>query len=181
MLKVFSRQLLIVFSVLSLLSGCARDLSGDTYTSDSTMSLTLEGKVISARPVNIKEHDKLGDNTGGMIAGGLLGGAVGSNIGKGGGQTVGIVGGALAGAAAGALIQDKLGNSKGMEYIVKLDMSKFKDGYYEGNEAMRNVLSTAKTNGMITVVQSAKDNVVSAGQKVYVIFSNNRTRVIPAN
>lgn len=173
-------KIFVVAMILSVLTGCARDLSSNTYTSDSTLSLTLEGKVVSARPVTIKENDKLSGNTGGMLAGGLLGGAIGTNIGKGGGRTVGVVGGALAGAAAGALIQDKLSTSSGIEYIVKLDMSKFKDGYYEGNEAMRNVLSTAKTSGMITVIQSSKDNVVREGQRVYVIFSNNRTRIIPA-
>lgn len=181
MLKIFSRKLVAVLAMVSLLSACTRDLSSSTYVSDSTLSLTLEGKILAARPVTIKNSDDPSKNVGGMVAGGLLGAAVGSNIGGGGGRTVATVGVGLAGAALGAAVQDKLGTSKGFEYIVKLDMSKFKDGYYEGSTAMRNVISTAKTSGVITVVQVDKEGALREGQKVYVIFSNDRTRVIPAN
>lgn len=175
---IIQSKIILLIIVLSVLSGCATNLSGDVYTSGSTMSLTLEGSVISARPVTIKDSQKMTDNTTGMVAGGLLGAVGGAAAGN--GRGLATVGGGLAGAALGAVLEDKLSTSKGMEYIVKLDMSKFKDGYYEGTPAMRNVLSTAKTSGLITVVQSASDNVVAEGQKVYVIFSNNRTRVIPA-
>lgn len=174
--SIISKIITSIF-ILSILTSCATNMSGDVYTSSSSLSLTMEGQVISARPVTIKESNKISDNTGGMVAGGLLGAVGGSQAGK--GNALATVGGGLAGAALGAVIGDKLGTSKGMEYIVELDMSTFKDGYYEGSTAMKNVLSTAKTTGMITVVQSAKDNVASEGQKVYVIFSNNRTRVIP--
>lgn len=181
MLKVFSYRIFAIFALISLLSACTRDLSSSTYVSNSTLSLTLEGKILSVRPVTIKDSDDPSNNVGGMVAGGLLGAAVGSNIGGGGGKTVATVGAGLAGAAIGAVVQDKMSTSKGSEYIVKLDMSKFKDGYYEGNTAMRNVISTARTSGVITVVQGDKDGVLAQGQKVYVIFSNDRTRVIPAN
>jgi outer membrane lipoprotein SlyB len=163
-----------------VLASCARDLSSNVYTSDSTLSLTVEGVVVSARPVTVKNTDKTGDNTGGMLAGGVMGGVLGSNVGKGGGNAIATVGGALAGAAAGAVLQDKLGTSKGYEYMVKVDTSKIKSDYYEGSPAMRAAISSAATSGLITVVQGT-DVVIPAGQKVYVIFSDSRTRIIPAN
>lgn len=174
-IKVFS-----ILSLLAILSACARDLSSSMYTSDSTLSLTMEGVIISARPVIVKNTDKMQDNVGGMLAGGAMGAAVGSGIGGGSGNTMAIVGGAIAGGLAGSAIQGKLGESKGMEYIVKVDTSKMKDTYFDGNAAMRNVVATAKVNGLVTVVQGA-DNALSIGQNVYVIFSENRTRVIPRN
>ena len=169
-----------VLICLSLLSGCARDLSNDMYTSDSTLSFTMEGVIIAARPVNIKNSDKMSDNTGGMLAGGAMGAAVGSGVGGGSGNTMAVVGGAIAGGLAGAALQGKLGESKGYEYIVKVDTSKMKDGYYDGNEAMRNAISTARASGLVTIVQGA-DHVLKEGQKVYVIYSENRTRVIAAS
>jgi outer membrane lipoprotein SlyB len=172
--------------MLSLLSGCARDLSSDMYVSSATLSLTMEGSIISARKVKIREEDKLSGNTGGMVAGGALGAVGGNAIGKGAGHTAAVVGlglagaGAGAGAGVGALVQNELGKSEGYEFIIKVDTSKMKDRYYEGKAAMRSVISTALTSGLITVVQ--KDNPgVMIGNKVYVIFSDNRTRVIPAN
>ena len=179
-MKKLSLRLISVVLLAVFVTSCARDLSSSTYTSDSTLSLTLEGKVISVRAVTIKESEKLGDNTGGMLAGGIGGAVLGSTVGKGGGNDLAMVGGALAGAALGAVVQDKLGQSKGLEYIVKLDTSKLKSNYYEGNTAMRNAISAATTSGVITVVQSS-ENPLGMGQKVYVIFSDNRTRVIPAS
>lgn len=169
-----------IFSLLAIqLSGCARDLSSSTYTSDSTLSLTLEGKVLSVRQVKIKNTDNPSDNVGGALAGGALGAVAGSNAGRGNGQAAAVVGGAVIGAVAGALIQDKLGEQEGFEYIVKIDTSKLKSDYYEGTGAMRKAISSATTSGLATIVQG-KDVVFSKGQKVFVIFSDNRTRIIAA-
>jgi outer membrane lipoprotein SlyB len=173
------KKIISILLVLSL-SGCARDLSSNVYTSDSTLSLTLEGQVISVRQVVIKESDKLGNNTGGMLAGGALGGALGSGVGKGSGNTIAMVGGAIAGGLAGAAAQGKLGTSKGYEYMIKVDPSQIKSDYYEGSPAMRATISAASTSGLITVTQGT-DVFIQKGQKVYVIFSDSRTRVIPAS
>ena len=179
-MKSFISKSIAVLSLFAILSGCARDLSDSMYTSDSTFSLTMEGVIVSTRAVKIKDTDKMGNNTGGMLAGGAMGAAVGSGIGGGSGNTMAIVGGAIAGGLAGAAIQGKLGESKGFEYIIKVDTSKIKDTYFDGNASMRNVVATAKLNGLVTVVQGA-DSVLGVGQKVYIIYSENRTRVIPAN
>ncbi len=181
MIKVCFRQFVLLAIVCLGLSGCTRDLSSNVYTSDSTLSLTLEGTIIAARAVTIKNSDRPMDATTGLVTGGLAGGVIGNSLGSGGGRTGATIGGALVGAGIGAVIENKMNQSKGLEYIVKIDMSKFKDGYYEGNTAMRNVLSTAKTSGLVTVVQSGKEAALREGQRVYVIFSDNRTRVIPAN
>ena len=93
---------------------------------------------------------------------------------------VAVVGGALAGAALGGVMQDKLSQKAGYEYIIKVDTSKLKSKYYEGNTAMRNAISAATTSGVVTIVQGT-DTMLKTGQKVYVIFSDDRTRVIPAS
>ncbi len=174
-------SLLVSIIILSVfVNGCARDLSSNVYSSGSTLSLTLDGKVVAVRQVTVKNNDKLGDNTGGIVAGGLGGAAVGSTVGGGNGQTVGVVGGALAGAAIGALAEGQLGKAQGYEYIVKVDTSKLKSNYYEGNAAMRNAISSATTSGIVTIVQGT-DTVLTVGQKVYVIFSDDRTRIVAAN
>ena len=172
-LKVIS----IIASIV-LLSGCARDLSSSVYTNDSTLSLTMEGKILSVRDITIKGNDKLSDNTGGMLAGGALGAAAASNMGGGNGKTVALVGGAIAGAVIGTIVEDKLSQSQGKEYIIKVDTSNLKGDYYEGSSSMRDAISAATTNGLITIVQGA-DTPLSEGQEVYVIFSGKRTRVIP--
>src|SRR4051812_41359974 len=109
--------LTIILLPIVLLTGCARDLSDNVYTSDSTLSLTLEGQIIAVRAIKIKETDKLGDNTTGIIAGGAGGAALGSNN----GSPAAIVGGAIAGGLVGAVVEDRLSQSKGWEYIVKVD------------------------------------------------------------
>lgn len=178
-MKSISLKIIAVLSLIALLSGCARDLSSSTYTDASTQSLTMKGVIIAARPVLIKGNDKMSDNTGGMLAGGAMGAAVGTGVGGGSGNTMAIVGGAIAGGLAGAAIQGKLEESKGYEYIIEVDASKLKNRPYEGNASMRNFLAAASNGGLITVVQGA-DNILNEGQKVYVIFSDNRTRVIAA-
>lgn len=171
----------LMTTALLLLSACARDLSSNTYTSDSTFNLTLQGKVLSVRPVTIKNSDELSGNTGGLLAGGALGGALGSTVGGGSGKTLAMVGGAIAGALGGAAAQGKLSENQGLEYIVKVDTSKLNEtSYYGASAAQRSAVSSAVTSGLVTVVQ-AKDSPLVAGQQVYVIYSGDRTRVISAN
>ena len=178
-MRAVSLKIVTILSLITLLSGCARDLSSSTYTDASTQSLTMKGVIIAARPVLIKGNDKLSENTGGMLAGGAMGAVAGSGVGGGTGNSMAIVGGAIVGGLAGAAIQGKLEESKGYEYIVEVDNSKLKDRPYQGNASMRNFLAAASNGGLITVVQGA-DNILNEGQKVYVIFSDNRTRVIAA-
>ena len=173
-------QIASILMLSLMLTGCARDLSSNVYTSDSTMNLTLVGEIISMRLVKIKESDRLSDNAGGALGGGAMGAVLGSGVGKGTGRGAAVVGGAILGAGLGAAVQGKLGESKGYEYIIKVDNTNLKSDYYEGTAAMRSAISSATTSGLITVVQSV-DAPLKEGQKVYVIFSDKRVRVIAAN
>ncbi|WP_165379637.1 hypothetical protein [Rickettsiales endosymbiont of Peranema trichophorum] len=169
---------LSVCLVVSLLfTGCARDLSSNVYTSDSSLNLTLEGQVIASRPIIVKESDKLSDSTLGMVAGGVFGGVAGSNAGGGGGQAAMIAAGAIAGAIVGSIVESKLSQADGMEYVVKVDRSQISDGYYEGSAVMRNAIAAAKATGLITIIQG-KDQLINVGQGVYIILSPKRARVI---
>lgn len=184
-MKLFS----LALSAILVLSGCARQMGANTYTSSSAGGVVLEGTIVSARAVTIKDSDKLQDNTMGGLAGGAVGGVGASNIGKGSGSTAATVGGALVGAVAGAFIQDALSTSEGMEYIVKLD---------KGNEApektvtihhvkdttvedkMRNSIKTQGTSSNLISVIQGKDVIYTPGQHVYVVYADDRPRITAA-
>jgi outer membrane lipoprotein SlyB len=178
-MKNLATRVTLLLLIVSQLIGCTRDLSPSMYTSDSTLNIVLSGVVVSSRMVKIKDSDNPSDGRG-ALAGGVLGaggGALASN-----GRAEGIVGGAVAGAAIGALAQRATNTSSGREYIVKVDTSKLGNDYYEGSALMRNSLAAAKATGTITVVQEREkknDVALEIGQKVFVIVSENRTRVIP--
>lgn len=179
MKKIIS-QILISLFLFSSLSGCGRDLSNSTYTSESTLNIVLQGKVLAKRDIKIKENERLTDNTGGAVIGAVGGGLAGAQAG---GNNLGIAGGALAGGVAGAVIQSALSTQKGVEYIVQVDNSSLKEEYYEGSRLMRNAIAAVKATGIITIVQDKpkkNEAVISEGQNVLVIISDNRTRVVPA-
>jgi outer membrane lipoprotein SlyB len=173
----FKKPILLLIAIFSI-SGCARDLSSSTYTSDSTLNIVLEGIIVSSRDIKIKESDRLSDNSIGAVGGGLGGGILAHSSGGGGGA---IVGGAIGGAVIGALAQDAFSSAKGTEFIVKVDKSKFSDDYYEGSALMRNAISAAKATGMVTIIQKSekdKSKMIQVGENVLVIISENRARVI---
>lgn len=176
-MKALTNSIAFLAIAALTLVACARDLSSNVYTADSTLSLTMEGKIVSARPIIIKNSDRLGANSSGILGGAAIGGAAGNTIGSGSGKTAAIVGGIVAGALIGAFAESELGKQDGFEYIVKLDTSKLKHDYYEGSGAMRSAISSATTNGLVTIVQG-NDTQLQEGQKVYAIFSEKRTRLI---
>lgn len=173
----FKRIIGLIMGSLLILSGCARDLSNNVYTSDSTLNLTLEGEILSVRPVIIKNSDTLSDNAFGGAAGGITGGIAGSNAGRGRGNSTAIAAGSLAGVLIGAMIESKLSTADGIEYIVKVDKSNLSDEYYTGTALMRDAIAAARINGLITIV-TGKDEVLAPHEKVYVILSPKRARVI---
>lgn len=169
---------LLWICIAMLLSSCARDLSSGTYTSNSTLNIVLSGQIVSMRKVKIKESDKM-ELGAGAVAGGIGGAAAGHAVSNGDGMST--LGGAAAGAIVGAVIQHGLETSSGIEYIVKVDTSKLNNDYYEGSALMRNSLAAVKATGMVTVVQApekSKDPQLNVGQKVLVIISEKRVRVI---
>lgn len=183
MRKLLQKALVFIL-IMPLLSNCARDLSSNVYTSDATQSFTLEGTVVSARKVVVKNADQLSGNSTGTLAGGAMGAAIGSTAGdrrNASATAIGIVGGAIVGGVAGAMAEGKLGKANGYEYIVRVDRSKIKgDQHYDGSLAMRNAIASAAATGLITVVQGT-DVVFGPGQKVYMIISDKRTRIIAAS
>jgi len=175
------------------LTACHRDLSGSTYSSSATGGKVLQGTVISARHVTVKDHDKLQDNTAGGLIGGIGGGVAGASTGKGYGQTGAAVGGAVIGAVAGALIQDALSTTDGMEYLVKLDAkhanksstirktSKIIHGKQESVEDdLKASIETDTQTDVISVIQGA-DAPIAEGSRVYVVYNDDRPRVVAMN
>ena len=119
-MKNFFGKGVVLCLVAVLLSGCARDLSSSTYTSDATLNIVLSGQIVSNRKVKVKESDKI-EAGGGALLGGLGGAVVGASASNGNGLAT--IGGAAAGAIFGAVAQNALGTTAGMEYIVKVDTS----------------------------------------------------------
>ena len=71
-MKFVIRNSIILIMCSALMISCARDLSSDTYVSQSTLSLTLPGTIIAARSVKIKDKDKLEDNKNGGFNGKIV-------------------------------------------------------------------------------------------------------------
>ena len=173
-------HIFIILVIIPILSSCGRVLASNTYTSDSTLNITLKGKLLVKRDVKIKEDEKLGDNTTGALIGGVGGGALAASNSN---NAAVVVGGAIVGGVTGAIMQSDLGTSQGTEYILEVDRSKLRDDYYEGSRLLRNALAAVRATGVITIVQAkeGKNNpVISEGQNVLIILSEKRTRLIPA-
>lgn len=187
------KLLSLVFCTILAVTGCNRQMDSSTYTSNSAAGVVLEGTVVSARAITIKDTDKLQDNALGGLAGGAVGGIAGNNAGKGKGNTAATAGGAIVGAVLGAMIQDQLSTGQGMEYIVKLDKTDESDetpdfssdiSVSRSSSVQNKLKNQIKTKGtasrMISVVQGM-DTVYTPGQRVYVIYSDDRPRITAAN
>jgi outer membrane lipoprotein SlyB len=185
--KTLTLAVAIVFSMTS----CAKNMNNNVYTEGDAAGIVYEGKILSARPVTIKASDKLGSQPGlGTLGGGIAGGVGGSALGKGKGSAVGAVGGAVAGAILGSLIEDQLSTQQGMEYIVRLNDDSVSNGVEESNKTIKlggdtvnsKVRSSTKM-GMksrtLSIVQGM-DTVFQPGQKVFVIYNNDRPRITAA-
>lgn len=187
-----SKKIALVLMAALLTSSCARKMESNVYTSSSTVGKVIEGTVISARPVVIQNNDKLENNGMGMLGGGVLGAVAGSGFGKGTGQGVAAVGGALIGAAAGALVQSQLGKSQGMEYIVRIDSKYVNDipetvtkkevklGTDSVEDDVKGATSVQKTKTDLISVIQGQDTTFQAGQKVLVIYNDDRPRLAAA-
>jgi outer membrane lipoprotein SlyB len=181
MFNKFISTFILLFLITNVLSGCARDLSTNTYTSDSTLNITLQGKLLAKRDIKITEEEKLSDNTIGGIGGAVAGGVIAAHNNS---STAMVVGGAIVGGLTGAILQSMLGTSQGTEYIVQVDRSNLQNNYYEGSRLLRNAMAAVRATGIITIVQAkegGKNNqVINVGQNVLIILSEKRTRLIPS-
>ena len=110
-------------STVLLLSGCASNLNGSTYSrADARAVQTVRlGTIESLRPVQIE-----GTRTPiGAIAGAAVGGIAGSGVGGGRGSSIATVlgglAGGMAGGMAGAAAEEGLTRSQGVEITVRED------------------------------------------------------------
>ena len=106
-------------STVLLLSGCASNLNGSTYSrADARAVQTVRlGTIESLRPAQIE-----GPRTPiGAIAGAAVGGIAGSGVGGGRGSSIATVLGGVVGGMAGAAAEEGLTRSQGVEITVRED------------------------------------------------------------
>lgn len=181
------KKVAVLGAMLLTLSACGRNMNSNAYVSSSTSGKVIEGTVISARPVVIKDSEKLGQNTTGGALGAVGGGVIGNQFGSGGGNLAATVGGAIAGAVIGAVVEDQLSTSDGFEYVVRIDSGKSKSSKTKTSRRINSKVSDdvqdsinvadTETN-MISVVQG-NDVVFHVGQRVFVVYSDDRPRLTP--
>lgn len=190
MRKLVIVPLAAVMLASTMLGGCARNLNANVYTSDAAVGKVLEGTVVSATPVTVKNTDKLENNGLGLLGGGVVGGLAGSGVGKGTGNTLAIAGAALAGAAIGSVIQDKLGTNNGMQYVVRLDpkyvdnsvVTEEKHRVSIGNNSVdddvKNSIGVVNTKTDLLSVVQGNDVLFQPGQRVLIVYNNDRPRLV---
>ena len=148
-MKLKMKAFIMFFFSALLLTSCVSSNSANVYSRDTAMKAqTLEkGTVESVKQVLIE-----GTNTPvGATIGGISGGVIGSTIGDGSGQKIATVIGALAGLAAGSAAEKGITQKKGLEILVKKD------------------------NGQSIVVVQEADSIITPGDRVNIISSNDGT------
>ncbi len=180
------KTILFALLVPIFLISCSRDLSSANYVDSSTAGVVLEGMIMSKRAVRIKANEGNEPNVG-TLAGGALGGVGGNSFGKGTGKGAATIGGVIAGALIGTALQNEFSTQNGFEYIVKVkddnmsDIEESRRNYSVNNNTIKNkIVGSMQTNTktkIISVIQAGNDN-LGIGQKVYVIYSDDRPRVV---
>lgn len=154
---MFSRNVLIATVAALLATGCARQISSNTYSASSIgeVSTTYAGMILGARQVNVQDKEYLEENGLGIVGGGVGGAVLGNQFGKGSGNTAATIAGGLIGATAGAFAEQKLKSQDAMEYVVQLDNGETR-----------------------TVVQGVEPR-LNAGQQVWLMISHQgRSRIV---
>jgi outer membrane lipoprotein SlyB len=147
------RLVLLLLVLSSSFAGCAKDLSGESYSRSEarTVQMVEYGIIEHLRPVQI-EGTKTPIGAG---AGAAVGGIAGSSI-RGGktGQVMAVIG-AVAGGLAGAAIEEGVTRTSGVEITLKMDNGR-----------------------IIAIVQRLSPNErYAVGDRVRVITSGQATRV----
>jgi outer membrane lipoprotein SlyB len=149
------KTLLLVasFAAIAVLSGCASNLTGDTYSRAEarTVQTVRMGTIEALRPVKI-EGTKTPIGAG---AGAVIGGIAGSGVGGGRGSAVAAVIGAVAGGLLGAMTEEGLTRTQGVEITVNED-----DG------SMRAYVQAVEANEVFRV-----------GERVRIMTVNGTSRV----
>ena len=153
----YALHLLMISGAAIALSGCARNLSSNSYsdTHVGEASRTYKGTIVSVRTVNVSP-EKLGDNYVGTAHGGVAGGVLGTQFGNGRGRIATTAGGAILGALGGAFAENELQNQDAYEYVVEM------------------------RNGEMRTVIQGMDTKYSPGQSVLLMISDRgRSRIVP--
>lgn len=105
---------------VSLLAGCAGDLSGSTYSRSEARKVQYVqyGVVDSVTPVVIEGR---ADGGVGTLAGAVVGGIAGSEVGGGKGSAIASVIGAVAGGVVGSKIEESATRAQGQELTIRLE------------------------------------------------------------
>ncbi len=154
-MKYCQISLLLLFACL--LSGCANNPYGDTYTLSDTQRIqsVSYGTIIKTDPVTIEGEG----NTVGTIAGAAVGGILGSKVGDGSGAQIATIAGGILGGVTGSQAAKSITTRNGVNLTIKLD---------NGNT--------------IAVVQEVNPNMLfRIGQRVQLNRQGNTARVIPLN
>jgi outer membrane lipoprotein SlyB len=144
---------LLALSTAAVLSGCASNLTGDSYSRDEARSpqQVEYATVEQVRLVKI-EGTKTPIGAG---AGAVIGGVAGSSAGGGRGSAIAAAAGAVAGGLLGAAAEEGLTREQGIEVTVR---------YGSGQS--------------VAIVQAvSKDETFSVGDRVRVLTVNGNTRV----
>lgn len=111
---------LILIPIL-LVTGCARNLHGDTYSRDDARQIqTVQYGVVESFRLVVIEGTKTPI---GSVAGGVVGGVAASGVGDGRGAAIATVLGAVAGGLLGSAAEEQLTKSQGIELIVRMSDS----------------------------------------------------------
>lgn len=108
-----------LFASAALLSGCASNLSGSSYSRADARAVqsVRMGTIESLRPVQIE-----GTKTPiGILAGAAVGGIAGNSIGGGRGKAITTILGGVAGGAAGSAVEEGITRTQGVEIVVRED------------------------------------------------------------
>jgi outer membrane lipoprotein SlyB len=104
-----------LFTSAALLSGCASNLSGSSYSRADARAVqnVRMGTIESLRPVQIE-----GTKTPiGTLAGAAVGGIAGNSIGGGRGKAITTILGGVAGGAAGSAVEEGITRTQGVEIV----------------------------------------------------------------
>tara|TARA_B100000427_G_scaffold301500_1_gene284718 strand:+ start:398 stop:871 length:474 start_codon:yes stop_codon:yes gene_type:complete len=151
-------NLLITLGIFFLILGCNSTNPGNVKKTDTQKITSIEyGYVLSSTPVKIKgEGSAIGATAGGLI-GGLLGTQVcgekeviGTKC-----QDIAVIYGTIGGAALGYVLEAKLGNHDGFQYIIDID----------------------NKNEDIAIVQGDKEPLIN-GERIVILYGNT-IRVTP--
>ncbi len=166
MKKMIPQTILLILTA-SLLIGCAKDYSADSYSDEGVgQAQSVDyGVIIKVQPV------KINGNSG---VGGIAGGATGAVAGgyASGGNLLFAIGGGIIGAIAGNAADKSLSSQTGIRYFVRLEQGDMMEDI--------NYQETGRRSGqVISIVQGTKPP-LTVGQRVLVLNGGTaRARLLP--